>query len=242
MCESGGRSQLASLLAIVIVAAIALLAAGAFAFVPEAALSGVLIFIGMRIFRVAIMWQIYRKGSWEILLVVASAVLVVLFPIQIGVTMSIVLSLLHSLYIIARPDWAVLARVPGTTVWWNLPKGEPGEHVPGVLVFAPGAPINFTNAEYVRDRLMESIAAMDAPCRLVVIEAHGVSNIDFTGSQVLQHTVTELRKQSVKIAFARLESDRAQNAAVHTGLIAALGPERVFKSVEEAVRRIGPDA
>jgi hypothetical protein len=30
--------------------------------------------------------------------------------------------------------------------------------------------------------------------------------------------------------------------ASRTGLIAALGPERVFKSVEEAVRRIGPDS
>jgi sulfate permease, SulP family len=242
VCESGGRSQLASLLAIAIVAAIALLAAGAFAFVPEAALCGVLIFIGMRIFRVSIMCQIYQKGSWEILLVAASAVMVVLLPIQIGVTMSVVLSLLHNLYLIARPGWAVLARVPGTTVWWNLPTGEPGEHEPGVLVFALGAPINFTNAEYVRDRLMDSIAAMDAPCRLVVIEAHGVSNIDFTGSQVFQHTVTELRKQNIEIAFARLESDRAQNEAAHTGLITALGPERVFKSVEEAVRRIGPNA
>jgi sulfate permease, SulP family len=136
----------------------------------------------------------------------------------------------------------VLARVPGTTVWWNLQKGEPGEHEPGVLVFAPGAPINFTNAEYVRGRLMDSIAAMDPPCRLVVIEAHGVSDIEFTGSQVLQHMVTELRKQNIEIAFARLESDRAQNAAAHTGLIASLGPEHVFKSVEQAVRRIGPNA
>ena len=135
--ESGGRSQFASLLAIAIVAAIALLAAGAFAFVPEAALCGVLIFIGMRIFRISIMWQIYQKGGWEILLVAASAVLVVLFPIQIGVTMSIVLSLLHSIYIIARPDWALLSRVPGTTIWWNLSKGDAGEHEPGCWYLHP---------------------------------------------------------------------------------------------------------
>jgi MFS superfamily sulfate permease-like transporter len=37
-------------------------AAGAFAFVPQAALSGVLVFIGMRIFRVARMRQILSPG------------------------------------------------------------------------------------------------------------------------------------------------------------------------------------
>ena len=60
--ESGGRSQLASLLAVAIMVAIVVLAAGAFAFVPQAAF-GVLIFIGMRIFRVAMMRQIYRRGN-----------------------------------------------------------------------------------------------------------------------------------------------------------------------------------
>ena len=234
--ESGGRSQLASLLAIAIIVAIVLLAAGAFAVVPQAALSGVLVFIGMRIFRVATMRQIYRRGGWEALLVVASAALVVLLPMETGVTMSIVLSLLHSIYIIARPGCAVLARVPGTTVWWNLEKGEAGEHEPGVLVFAPGAPINFTNAAYVRGRLNDAIAAMADPCRLVVIEASGVIYIDFTGSGILQQLIRDLRGRGIDVAVARLESDRAQRAAARSGLIARLGDDHVFRSVEDAIR------
>jgi MFS superfamily sulfate permease-like transporter len=234
--ESGGRSQLASLLAIAIIVAIVLLAAGAFAVVPQAALSGVLVFIGMRIFRVATMREIYRRGGWEILLVVASAALVVLLPMETGVTMSIVLSLLHSIYIIARPGCAVLARVPGTTVWWSLGKGEAGEHEPGVLVFAPGAPINFTNAAYVRGRLNDAIGAMAEPCRLVVIEANGVIYIDFTGSGILQQLITDLRGRGIDVAVARLESDRAQRAAARSGLIAQLGDDHVFRSVEDAIR------
>jgi SulP family sulfate permease len=234
--ESGGRSQLAGLLAIAVIVVVVLSAAGAFAFVPQAALSGVLVFIGMRIFRVARMRQIYRQGGPEILLVVASAGLVVLLPMETGVTMSIVLSLLHSIYIIARPACAVLARVPGTTVWWNLAKGEDGEHEPGVLVFAPAAPINFTNAVFVRARLHDAIAAMVEPCRLVVIEASGIVYIDFTGSQILQQLVTDLRGRGIEIVVARLESERAQQAATRTGLIAELGDDHMFRSVEDAIR------
>jgi MFS superfamily sulfate permease-like transporter len=234
--ESGGKSQLVSLLAIVIAVAIALLASGAFAYVPTAALSGILVFIGVRIFRVATMRVIYQHGGYEFLLVLASAACVVLLPIETGVTMSILLSLVHSIYIIARPDCAVLSRVPGTTVWWQQPAGSPGEHEPGVLVFAPGAPIHFTNAAYVRGRLRHEIAAMREPCRLVVIEAHGVIDIDFTGSQVLQQEIAELRERGIRVVWARIESERAERAAVTTGLVAALGPDCVFKSVEEAIR------
>ena len=202
---SGGRSQLSSLLAVGFVAALALLGADAFAFVPHAALSGVLAFIAVRIFRVSLMRRIYQRNRREMLLVIASAALVVILPIDTGVSMSIVLSLLHSIYIIARPHCAELARVPGTTVWWTLGKGEAGEHEPGILVFAFGAPINFINANYLVARLMNAVAAAVPPCRLVVIEANGVIDVDFTGSQILQQAIDDLRRRGIDVAMARLE-------------------------------------
>ena len=219
VAESGGRSQLSGLLAIAFVAVLVLLAAGAFAFVPHAALSGVLVFIGMRIFRVPLMRRIYQRNRHEILLVVASAALVVILPIDTGVSMSIVLSLLHSIYIIARPHCTELTRVPGTTVWWTLGKGETGEREPGILVFAFGAPINFINVNYLLARLMNAIAATAPPCRLVVIEANGVIDVNFTGSQILQRAVDDLRRRGIDVAVARLESERAVKAAARTGLI-----------------------
>jgi sulfate permease, SulP family len=93
---------------------------------------------------------------------------------------------------------------------------EAGGHEPGVLVFAPGAPINFTNAAYVRGRLNDAIGAMAEPCRLVVIEANGVIYIDFTGSGILQQLITDLRGRGIDVAVARLESDRAQRAAARS--------------------------
>jgi len=233
--ESDGRTQACSLLAILIIAAIALFAGGLFSYVPEAALAGVLMFIALRICRVDTMRRIYQHGGTEILLVIASAALVVIMPIQAGVALSIGLSLLQSLYIVARPDTAVLARVPGTTVWWDLPPEAHGEHEPGILVFAPGAPINFTNAYYIRDKLQAAIAKLPEPCRLVVIEANGVINFDFTGAEIVQEMISELRSQGIDVMLARMESEVAQHAAERAGLLALLGPDHAFRSVEDAI-------
>ncbi|MBV9631389.1 MAG: SulP family inorganic anion transporter [Xanthobacteraceae bacterium] len=234
--ESGGRSQACSLLAILIIAVIVLFAGGLFSFVPEAALAGVLMFIALRICRIDTIRKIYLNGGMETLLVIASAALVVIMPIQAGVAMSIGLSLLHSLYIVARPDSAVLARVPHTTIWWNLLPEAPGEHEPGVLVFAPGAPINFTNAYYIRDKLQAAIAKLPEPCRLVVLEANGVIDFDFTGADIMQQMITELRSQGTDVVLARLESEIARHAAERAGLLALLGPDHVFRSVEDAIQ------
>ena len=45
----------------------------------------------------------------------------------------------------------------------------------------------------------------------------------------------------VTTSTAHIKDARWRNASEGTGLIAVLGPGRVFRSVEEAVRRIGPD-
>jgi SulP family sulfate permease len=84
--------------------------------------------------------------------------------------------------------------------------------------------------------------AAPAPVKLLVIEASGMIDIDYTGSQIFQETIAELRSRSIDVAIARLSDPRTQAQASQTGLIAALGPERTFRTVEEAVRQLRPGA
>ncbi|MDQ2801338.1 MAG: SulP family inorganic anion transporter, partial [Pseudomonadota bacterium] len=116
--EAGGRSQLASLVAVGCIVVLVLFGGTLFAYVPQAALAGVLIAIAIRIFRLREMARILRHGGSEILLVIASATLVIALPIEAGMLSSIALSLLQSFYAVARPLCIELVRAPGTTVWW----------------------------------------------------------------------------------------------------------------------------
>lgn len=236
--ESGGHSQIASMTAVALMIVLFIAAAGLVAYVPHAALSGILVYIALKIFRLGEMIRIYRRGGWEILLVAASAGLVVALPIETGMLLAITLSFIHNLYVVARPYCVELARVPGSTVWWPPGHEVQSEHVPGVLVFAVAAPLTFTNAQYISEKIGAKLAASPSPVKLLVIEASGMIDIDYTGSQILQQTIAELRSRSIEVAIARLSDERAQTEADRSGLIAALGPGRVFKSVDEAVRQI----
>src|SRR5271165_5954354 len=159
--------------------ALFLLAAGLMAYVPQAALSGILLYIALKIFRLDDMIRIWRRGGPEILLVAASGALVVALPIETGMLLAILLSFVNSLYAVARPYCAELKRMPGSTVWWPPGRDEKSEHVPGVLVFATAAPLTFTNAQYISDRIMAALAASSVPVRLLVIEASGMTDIDY---------------------------------------------------------------
>jgi MFS superfamily sulfate permease-like transporter len=74
--------------------------------------------------------------------------------------------------------------------------------------------------------------------RLLVIEANAVVEIDYTGATVLAALVRRLRAGGVDVAFARLESLRAQRSFARQGLEALVGRDHLFHSVEEAVQTL----
>src|SRR5262245_10446187 len=239
VAEAGGRSQAAPLMAAAAVILLAAFAGPAATYVPTAALDAVLVYIAIRIFRLGDMIRIARKADGEILLVAASAALVVVLPIERGVGLAILLSLLHSVYLMARPASTSLVRLPGTTIWWPPARDLAGETVAGVVVFAPAAPLTFVNADYVRQRLEQALAERE-DVRLLVIEASGVALIDYTASQTLIQTISRLRGRNIDVALARLEAKRGVATAARAGLLAAFGKDRIFHSVEEAVQALAP--
>lgn len=105
-------------------------------------------------------------------------------------------------------------------------------------MFALAAPLNFTNASYVDRRLEEMLHAANAPVHLLVLEASGMIDIDYTGSRILQQTIARLRGAGVTVALARLLGERAQVQAERTGLIGALESDHVFRTVDDAVRTL----
>jgi sulfate permease, SulP family len=122
-----------------------------------------------------------------------------------------VLSFVHSLYIVARHLCVDLARVPRTTVWWPPSASDHSEHEPGVLVFDPAAPLNFTNMEGIVDKIRVAIAARHPPVKLLVIEASGIIDVDYTGSELLKKAIADLKAKGIAVAIARLSHERAQS-------------------------------
>jgi MFS superfamily sulfate permease-like transporter len=78
--------------------------------------------------------------------------------------------------------------------------------------------------------------------RLFVLEATGIVQIDYTAAQVLIAVIRECHEQDIVFAIARLESVRAQDALTRFHIHDVLQPDRIFRSVEEAVRTLGPRA
>ena len=235
--ETGGRSQIAGLAAVVIVLALLAFGTGLLEHVPDAALAGILLFVALRIIRVKQIATIYRQSMPEFFLILATAALIIVLPIQQGAALGIILSLLHGIWSTTRAKLVQFDRVPGTTIWWPSHPHMSGEHVPGVAVVGLQAPLSFLNAPTFRSEVADVVKASSP--KLVVLEASGMVEIDFTAAQVLLDLLKDCRERGVTVAVARLESVRAQDAFERFKLYDALAREHVFHSVDEAVRKLG---
>jgi MFS superfamily sulfate permease-like transporter len=239
VAESGGRSQVAGLVAAAIT--VVLLAAGAALLrnVPQAALAGVLLFVALRIFRVRQMASVLRQSPAEFGLIVATAAAIVVLPIEEGVGIGIALSLLHGIWTTTQARLVLLERVPGTTIWWPRSPRTKGEIASGVIVAGLQAPLSFLNANRFRADARKALQSATAP-RLFVLEATGIVEIDYTGAQALIAFIRECHERDVPFAIARLESVRAQDALTRFHVHEVLDPDRIFHSVEEAIRTLAP--
>src|SRR6202035_463636 len=232
--ETGAQSQLAPLLSAAVALILILVGGRALGHTPRAALAGVLLFVAIRLVRVGVMVDVWRRSRAEFLLILVTALAIVALPIEQGVGLGVLLSVLHGVWTTTLAQAIELERIPGTSVWWPREKDVQGEFVPAVRVIALQAPLSFLNAYNFR-RAIERFASQTPPPKLIVIEANALVEIDYTGATVLAELIGRLRARGVDVAVARLESVRAQESFARLGLFALIGRDHVFRSVQEAI-------
>lgn len=238
--DAGASSQLAGLGAAGISLAVLMLMPGLVQLLPAAALAGVLIFVALHILPLGTMTQLLRRSPSEAAIALATMALVTLLPLQSGLPLAILLSLLHATLPLFATQVVKLTQVPGTTIWWHRPDAGDTPYAKGILVLGLTAPMNFVTAEGIVADIQDFMENAPARPRLLVLECAGLLSIDLTGARALSALIEECRREGTVVALARVESDRASLQLARSGLLDTLGHDHVFPSVAEAVRALAP--
>ena len=238
VAAASGRSQAAGLGA----AAVILLlvpAAGVLQDVPVAALAGVLLFVATRIFHGRDLLAIARFDPFEFALAVITLLTVALVGVEQGIGVAVGLAILDRTRLSARPQLHVLGRIPHTTSWAPVSSPENPVQVPGVLVVLFATPLWYANAVHFRDQLHDALTRADGPPGAVVLDAIGMSDLDYTGSRSLREVLDALDREHISFAIARA-GEHVRDSLARSGLLARIGEDRLFPSVGEAVTAVRP--
>jgi MFS superfamily sulfate permease-like transporter len=231
---AGARTQVTSLvgaaaLALMLVAAPSLLAA-----LPTAALAAVVIAAGLSLIDVGSIVRLWRVGTSEFWLGLASFLGVALAGVIPGVFFAVALSLLAFVRRAWRPHDAVLGRADGVKGYHDLTYYPDARQVPGLVLYRFDAPLFFANADVFRQRVHERIDEAPAPVRWVVVAAEPITDTDTTAAEMLDQLYEELAGDGITLAFAELK-DPVRERLRRIGALADLPDDLIFPTVGAAV-------
>ena len=231
--EARGRTQAAGLAAAV---ALVLLipAAGVLKDLPLATLAAVLLFVASRIFHAKDLRAIAHFDAFEAALAAVTLLAVAFIGVEQGIAVAVVLAILDRTRLSSKPQLHVLGRIPGTTSWVPLSSPEHPTEEPGLLVVVFATPIWYANSGHFRAQVRAALAKAESPPRAMILDAIGMSDIDYTGSQALGRVLDELDRVKVDFAMARV-GDRVRTSLERSGLLTRIGPTKLYPSVGEAV-------
>jgi SulP family sulfate permease len=239
VAAASGRTQAAGLVA---AAAILVLvpAAGLLKDVPVATLAGVLLFVAARIFHGRDLRDIARFDRFEFALAVITVLAVALVGVEQGIAVAVGLAILDRTRLSARPQLHVLGRIPQTTSWAPISSPSKPAQVPGLLVVLFATPLWYANAVHFHDQLHDALARAIGPPSLLVLDAIGMSDLDYTGARSLREALDELDRKHITFAIARA-GEHVRDSLARSGLLERIGEDRLFPSVGEAVTALHHD-
>lgn len=232
---SGGRSQMVSLIAAVLLIVFIYFLGAWIATVPSVAIAAILVFTGFTLIDIAgakKQFSLHSYSGWISLLTSAAVIATGVLP---GIMLGIMLSLLLLLSQIVRPQDALLGRIEGSLTLHDVGDDDQAHTLPGLVVYRFYGPLVFANVRYFIERLENFIAKEEHPVRQVIIDARAIPSIDITAAEQLQPFVERLRERGVEIVLAKahlplraaLDTFRQQENAPH--------PAKHFSQLSDAV-------
>ena len=230
----GSKSQLYSLVVVLIVILTLLFLGPLLESFPRAALAALVVWAATKLIDIPELIRIGRFRTSELILALATTAAVLIVDILYGILVAITLSIVDLLRRVARPHDGVLGFAPGVAGMHDIDDYPDAEQVPGLLVYRYDSPLFFANAENFKERALESIEA-HGPVEWMLLNFEANVQIDLTSADALAELLNELEERGIRLALARVKHEMA-NQLEQGGLIERIGDDHIFDTLPTAVQ------
>ena len=225
---AGGRSQWSHLTTATVVLMVLLFFTKPLSFLPNAVLAAIVFRIGVKLVDFRGLTEIRRSQPQEFALALVTALTVVLFGVEPGIILAVVLSLLQHVRHSYRPHTAVVVRdAAGNRSFEDPVPGKMAE--PGLVMFWFGADLFFANAAFFVEQARRLVHDSPSPVRWLVIDATAITGLDFSAGRAVAELQRDLAKAGVVLALVVVPVKHRADLE-RMGLIDLIGANRIFDS------------
>lgn len=239
--RAGARSEAAPLVAAALALVTLLVLTPLFKDLPEAVLAALIIHAVSRLWKVAEFRRYYAERRIEFWLGLGTLAGVLAIDVLPGLVIGVVAMLLLVVYMASRPHVGVVGRVPGAPgAYGDVARHPDCTQLPGLLLLRLEAPLFYANAAPVRDHVKQIVGRTSPLPNAVVLDLGANGSLDVTSAETLEALVRSLHRARIDFALADVRRPVLEIGR-RSGLVAVLGEDRVFRTVEEAVQALSGD-
>ncbi len=235
--QSGGRTQLASIVTALLILATLLFLTPLFYYLPNAALAAVIVVAVYNLLDFEEARRIFKIRKIDGLTLLLTFAVTLLVGVELGIVTGVVFALVMFVQRTAYPHITELGYVEEKEAFLGLESYPEGKTYPEALIIRFDASFYYANVPFLEEWLIQEVA--DRPrLKWIVIDCRGVNSIDVTAVEGLEDLVSEYRSTGIEIVFTHMKlaiRERLKKA----GWDEELEDTRHYQTTREALRAIG---
>jgi len=113
-------------------------------------------------------------------------------------------------------------------------RNKKAQPIDELLILRFDSSLEFSNADYIKDFIIDRSSEQNKQIRAVVIDAKSINDIDTTAIEILMSVRETLEEWDIELHFAGLKSP-VQNLLTRSGLARKLGGTHFHESTHDAI-------
>jgi len=233
---AGARTQMAMLIAAGLLALAVIFFSPLFENIPKAALAAIILVAIIPLVKLSDIAHTWRYDRGDGIAETATLLGVLVYGIEEGITLGIILTLISHLRKTSQPHIAVVGRIPGTEHYRNI-KRHSVETWPHLLLLRVDESITFANINYIEEFINAELRRQPNLKHIVLIFT-SISDIDTTALEVLENLNHTLQASKMTLHISEAKGP-VLDKLEKTDFLRQLKPGKAFFHTEDAVRELG---
>jgi high affinity sulfate transporter 1 len=235
LVQSSARTQLAGLVVGLTTLTTLCLLAPAMSLMPQAVLAAIVVVYSLDLVSLRDLRAIAAIRRTELIWALTALVGVLLLGTLRGILVAVIVSVIALAYQVSNPAVYEVARKRGTSVFRPRSKEHPDdESYPGLLLIRVESRLFFGNTDRVLDLVAPLVDAANP--RVVVLDCSAIFDLEYSALKMLAEAERRARRRGGELWLSALNPG-ARRVVERSPLGKALGSERMFRDLEQAVER-----
>ena len=235
--QFGGRSQLVSVIAALVMSMILLFSTGFISYLPVPVLTSIVVCALWSAAEFPLARKLLKTSRKEFFIFMAAFAGVLIFGTIHGVVIGVMLSFLNVILRESNPPTSFLGVIPGRNHFYDLATYAKARPIKNVIIYRFNGNLFFANVGgFVAD--IESSVKPDT--KYVVVDAGGIGSIDSTAAQALGALYRKLKKRGVRL-FLVEQISRVNEEMRTYGLGTLIESGGVRRTITDALSAVGID-